>query len=313
MSVARTADLLAEATRASHAVAAFNVVTLEHAEAICQGAADSGHPVILQLSHNSIRFHDGFGPLASACSSLARGTGVPVALHLDHLETLEILPEAAGLGFSSVMVDTSGRSDESALAATREAVSQAHRHGLWAEAELGHVGGKPGDPHAAGARTDPDLASPFVEATRVDGLAVAVGSTHGVTDRSSVLDVELVARLRGTLRVPLVLHGSSGVPDGDLRKAVEAGIVKVNIGTALNVAYTTALRRHLEADADVVDPRRALQAAREAMVAVVADRIDILSSTTATTSDPATAQPWLHGSRASLPGSAEHPNTGARS
>ena len=158
--------------------------------------------------------------------------------------------------------------------ATREAADWAHAHGLWLEAELGKVGGKDGEPplsaHAPGARTDPREAREFVDATGVDALAVAVGSSHAMTDRSAVLDHDLIARLRDAVGVPLVLHGSSGVPDEGWRAPVRAGLVKVNIGTILNVSWTGAVRAVLDADPAVVDPRTYLRSARAAVADVVA-------------------------------------------
>ena len=146
------------------------------------------------------------------------------------------------------MFDASRLDYDANVAATARAARWAHEHDLWIEAELGEIGGKDGA-HAPGVRTDPDDAAAFVEATGVDALAVAVGSSHAMVDRTAGLDLDLVATLAGRLAVPLVLHGSSGVPDAGLAAAVAAGIVKVNIGTILNVAFTTAVRERLAADA----------------------------------------------------------------
>jgi fructose-bisphosphate aldolase class II len=151
---------------------------------------------------------------------------------------------------------------------------------LWVEAELGYVGGKPDEPqsaHAPGVRTDPDEAERFVRATGVDALAVAVGSSHAMTSRSAELDLSLIEKLRARLPVPLVLHGSSGVPDGELRAAVAAGIAKVNIGTAVNLAMTDAIRQTLALDAALVDPRSYLAVAREQIAAAVSDLLAVVS------------------------------------
>jgi fructose-bisphosphate aldolase class II len=129
--------------------------------------------------------------------------------------------------------------------------------------------------HAESVRTDPDEATEFVAATGVDAIAVAVGSTHAMTTRSASLDLELIARLRDALPVPLVLHGSSGVPDDELIAATSAGITKINIGTALNVAFTSAVRAHLAED-ESVDPRRYLSAARDAATAEVERLLSVL-------------------------------------
>jgi fructose-bisphosphate aldolase class II len=145
----------------------------------------------------------------------------------------------------------------------------AHGAGLWVEAELGAIGGK-GGAHTPGVRTDPDEARAFVAATGVDGLAVAVGSAHAMTSATARLDLGLVGRLTAAVPVPLVLHGSSGVPAATLRAAVAAGIRKVNVGTALNVALTAQVRTALGGDGALTDPRTYLARGREAVAEVVA-------------------------------------------
>ncbi|HZE47974.1 MAG TPA: class II fructose-bisphosphate aldolase, partial [Jatrophihabitantaceae bacterium] len=142
--------------------------------------------------------------------------------------------------------------------------------GVWVEAELGEVGGKDGV-HAPGARTDPSEALAYVRATGVDALAVAVGSSHAMLTRDAALDFDLIAALRAALPVPLVLHGSSGVPDDGLRQAVERGIVKVNIGTQLNKVFSAAVRAN-----EAVDPRKYLGAARTAVADEVARLLTLL-------------------------------------
>jgi fructose-bisphosphate aldolase class II len=248
-------------------VAAFNVITLEHAEAIVAGAEAADRPVILQLSENAVRFHGGaLAPIAAAMAAVAQGAAVPTALHLDHVEDPALLRAAATAGFSSVMFDASCAGDEDNVAATHDAATWAHGNGLWLEGELGAVGGKDGV-HEPGPGTDPDAARAYVARTGVDTLAVAVGSSHKMTERSARLDHERIAALRDAVDVPLVLHGSSGVPEDELARAVAAGICKVNVGTLLNVAMTGAVREALAADPALVDPRPYLAAGRDAMAA----------------------------------------------
>lgn len=264
-------------------VGAFNVITIEHAEAIVTGAEAAGRPVILQISENAVRFHGGrLAPIAAAARAVAEASTVDVALHLDHVVSPALLRQAPEHGFGSVMVDASRLPFARNVETTRDAAAFAHRHGLWVEAELGAVGGKDGepplDPHAPGARTDPAEAAAYVKETGVDALAVAVGSTHAMTTRDAALDHALIAALRAAVPVPLVLHGSSGVPDDELRRAVAGGIAKVNIGTALNIAFTGAVREFLAGDATTVDPRRYLAPARDAMAAAVTHFCRLLAS-----------------------------------
>ncbi len=274
MTVASTASLLVAATERQRAVPAFNVVTLEHAEAIVEGATRAGAGVILQVSQNAISFHDGqLRPLLAACRELADAAKVPVALHLDHIDDPALVDQAITLasraGLTSIMFDASRLTYAANVATTAEVTSRAHAVGLWVEAELGEVGGKDGA-HAPGVRTDPEEAAAFVAATGVDALAVAVGSSHAMTTRSASIDLELLSRLAHAVPVPLVLHGSSGVPDAQLAMAVAAGIRKVNVGTALNVAGTAAVRAALAASPEAVDPRPMTRASRDAMAEVVA-------------------------------------------
>jgi fructose-bisphosphate aldolase class II len=275
MPLAHTRELVDEARRDSGAVPAFNVITLEHAEAIAAGAERAGRPAILQISENAVRFHHGrLLPLARAVLAVAELSTARLSVHLDHVEDVELLRQSADAGVSSAMFDASKLEYAANLAATRAAADWAHDHGLWAEAELGEVGGKDGA-HAPGVRTDPREAADFVAQTGVDGLAVAVGSSHAMTTRVAQLDLDLVRALRKSVPVPLVLHGSSGVADEDLRRAVRAGITKVNVGTILNVAFTGAVRERL-GDPSVVDPRKYLTPAREAVSDTVASILGVL-------------------------------------
>jgi fructose-bisphosphate aldolase class II len=287
-------EIVADARRRGVGVGAFNVITVEHAEAIVTGAEAAGRAVVLQISENAVRFHHGrLAPIAAAARAVAELAAVPVALHLDHVQSDELFDQAAANGFGSAMYDAARLDYAANVAATAAAVRRGHASGLWVESELGEVGGKdgahrpgvptahrPGVPtaHRPGVRTDPAEAAAFVAATGVDALAVAVGSVHAMTSRDARLDHALIARLRAAVTVPLVLHGSSGVPDDELRSAVRGGLVKINIGTALNVAFTGAIRQAIEADAALVDPRSYLHIARHDMAEIVADALRVLTS-----------------------------------
>lgn len=275
MSLARTGELVAAARDAGWGVGAFNVITIEHAEGIVEGAQLAGAPAILQISQNAVTYHRGkVEPLAAACALIAAAAAVPIALHLNHVNDRDLLHRAADAGFSSVMYDASSLPYADNVAATRSAAVWAHEHGLWLEAELGEVGGKDGV-HSPVARTKPDEAAVYATATSVDALAVAVGSSHAMTAKSARLDIPLIRELRAAVPVPLVLHGSSGVLDEELRQGVAAGLTKINIGTQLNVAFTRAVREALT-DAAVTDPRRYLRPAADSVTRTVADIITSL-------------------------------------
>lgn len=268
-----TAELVSKARADGVGIPAFNGITLEHGEAIVAAAEQTATPVILALSHNAVRFHGAIEPITAGYRILAEQASVPIGLHLDHVEDLALVEAALDLGFGSVMYDAATSAYDDNVAATRRARDLVHGHGLWLEAELGEIGGKDGA-HAPHVRTSPDDAARFVADTAVDALAVAVGSSHAMTSATAALDLDLVSRLRDAVPVPLVLHGSSGVPDAGIAAAVRAGLVKINVGTQLNIAYTDAVRAGLGAKPD---PRPYLRSAREAMTAVVARLIDVVT------------------------------------
>ncbi|XUL92952.1 class II fructose-bisphosphate aldolase [Streptomyces galilaeus] len=281
MPLVTTGELVIRAAESRSAVAAFNIITLEHIEAVIAGAESADVPVVLQVSENAVKFRHGrLLPLARAAVAAAERAAVPVALHLDHVQSDDLLRQAPGAGFSSVMYDAARLPYADNLAATRAAADWAHAQGLWIEAELGEVGGKNGeqplDAHAPGARTDPAQARAFVADSGVDALAVAIGSSHAMTTRTATLDHDLLKRLTAALDVPLVLHGSSGVPDDELIAAVTGGITKVNVGTALNLAMTGAIRAYLAEHPEAVDSRKYLSVGREAMAGAVARIIGVL-------------------------------------
>ena len=268
-------DILAAARGAGGAVGAFNVIQIEHAEAIVAGAEQAGLPVILQISENTAKFHRGLAPIGLASLAIARSASVPVVVHLDHAEREGLIDEAVELGFPSVMFDAATLPYDENVARTAEVVRRCSAQGVAVEAELGEVGGKDGA-HAPGVRTDPAQAAEFVAATGVDSLAVAVGTSHAMSDRSAKVDVELVGSLSRAVPVPLVLHGSSGVDDAGLAATVRAGIAKVNIATRLNQIMTGVVRGVLAGDPRVTDPRKYLGPARDAIADEVAMLLRLL-------------------------------------
>nr|WP_238992318.1 class II fructose-bisphosphate aldolase [Jiangella ureilytica] len=268
-------ELYGRAVARGGGIGAFNVILLEHAEGLVTGAERAAAPVVLQISQNCVRYHGALEPIAVGTLAVARAAAVPVVVHLDHAEDAALVHEAVELGVTSVMFDASTLDYADNVAATRAVVDHCHARGVAVEAELGEVGGKDGV-HAPGARTDPAEAVAFVEATGVDSLAVAVGTSHAMRTRDAVVDHDLVAALRAAVPVPLVLHGSSGVPDEELTKAVAAGMTKVNIATHLNAVFTGAVRGRLDGDAALVDPRRYVSAGREALAAETARLLDVL-------------------------------------
>ena len=278
MTLVNLADVLADASRSSRGVGAFNVIQIEHAEALVAAAEETGLPVVLQISENAARDHGALAPIALATKAIAQESSALCVLHLDHAESEALVDEAVLLGFTSVMFDGSKLDDATNRSTTRAVVQRCHDAGVSVEAELGEIGGKDGV-HAPGVRTDPAEAAAFAADTGVDALAVAVGSSHAMTSRTATLDLGLIARIHDLVPVPLVLHGSSGVADDSLVAAVRSGMTKVNIATHLNSAFTAAVRDYLAQHPSVVDTRKYLAAGREAVHTETARLLRLLAGT----------------------------------
>lgn len=277
MPLVPTSSIVDAAREARAGAAAFNVIHLETAEALVTAAERTGIPLILQISENCIRYHGSLLPITRATLALAEGSTARIAVHLDHITDADLVRQGITAGVGSVMVDASALPYEENVATTADLAAWCHERDAYVEAELGEVGGKDGV-HAPGVRTDPDEALAFVRATGVDALAVAVGSSHAMHERTAVLDKDLITALHTALPVPLVLHGSSGVPDDELRRAIAAGMTKINISTHLVSVFTHSIRRTLGADPSLVDSRKYVKPAREAVAEEAARLLDVLGT-----------------------------------
>lgn len=277
MALTPTRELMDTAVAGEFGQGAFNVLHLETIEGLIAGAELAQAPLILQISENCVAFHGGLLPIAQATLAAAEAASVPIAVHLDHAEDENLALRAVDLGFGSIMFDGAKLPYELNVAATRRVADYAHAHGVYVEAELGEVGGKDGA-HAPGVLTDPVEAAEFVAATDVDALAVAVGSSHAMTERSAALNLARIAALKESLSVPLVLHGSSGVPDEALLRGIQAGMRKINVSTHLNGFFTRAVREYLSQNPEVVDSRKYLAAGRSALVPEVARLLNLFRS-----------------------------------
>ncbi|ALO67653.1 fructose-bisphosphate aldolase [Arthrobacter alpinus] len=279
MALSNTRDIMDLAAKAGTGQGAFNVIHLETIEGLIGGAEAAGRPVILQISENCAAYHGGLEPVALATLAAARKASVPVAVHLDHAEDEALAYQAVDLGFGSIMFDGAHFEYEQNVEVTARVAAYAHERGVYVEAELGKVGGKDGA-HAPGVLTDPTEAAAFVAATGVDALAVAVGSSHAMTERSAALNLSRIAELKAALEVPLVLHGSSGVSDENIVAAIAAGMTKINVSTHLNGFFTRAVRSYLDENPAVVDSRKYLGAGRAALIPEVARLLDLFAGAT---------------------------------
>lgn len=280
MSFVPASVLLRAAQDGGYAVGAFNFSNLEIMQAIFRAAEAERAPVILQVSQGAIRYA-GLEYLVAMAQVVARKASVPVALHLDHGTDLNLVYECINAGFSSVMFDGSKLPLAENIALTRQVVAASRRANVSVEAELGRIGGTEDDVSVTEQEaffTDPGEARYFVEQTGVDSLAVAIGTAHGHYRGEPKLDFERLTRISTLIPVPVVLHGSSGVPEGAIREAIRRGVRKVNIDTDIREAFIGTVRRMLGENPSESDPRKILGPAREAAEEVIRKKIRLFGS-----------------------------------
>jgi len=280
MNLVPMADILNKANEEGYAVGGFNINNMEFLQGIIEGAEEANSPLILATSEGAIRYI-GMEYVLGMVEAATKNTDIPVALHLDHGSSFEKAMECIRRGYSSVMIDGSKYPFEENIAMTKKVVEAAHSVGVSVEAELGKLGGTEDD-HTVEEReatfTNPDEAVEFVERTGIDALAVAIGTAHGVYKGEPNLDFERLEAINNKIDIPLVLHGASGVPDSDVRKAVSFGINKVNVNTAFQQAFTSKVKELFAEDPELYDPRKYCGPGREAIKERVKEKIDVLGS-----------------------------------
>jgi tagatose 1,6-diphosphate aldolase GatY/KbaY len=279
MPLAATKKMLEDARSGGYAVGAFNVENLEMVMAVVAAAEELCAPVILQTTPSTVRYSS-LRYLHAMAETAAQSVAVPVAVHLDHGESFNMAMQALRSGYTSVMIDGSHSVFEGNISLTRRVVEAAKPMGVTVEAELGRVGGKEdGTDGAIDSYTSPEQAAEFVGRTGVDSLAVAIGTAHGVYRGAPVLDVGRLSAIAALVKIPLVLHGASGIPEDALRDAISRGIAKVNFATELRMAYSRGVKSVLAKDPDVFDPKKYGKAGMAEVVKVVKEKICFCGST----------------------------------
>ncbi len=280
MSFVPVDDLLREAEAGGYGVGAFNCNNMEIVQAIVQAAEAEKSPVILQASQGAIKYA-GINFIVAMAREAACSVKVPVALHLDHGTGFDQIMWCIRSGFSSVMIDGSKLPLEENIALTKRVVECAYPLGLSVEAELGKIGGTEDDitvSEKEATFTDPEEAKYFVEKTQVGSLAVAIGTAHGQYKGEPKLDFDRLKKIRSLVKIPIVLHGSSGVPDEAISEAIELGVRKVNIDTNIREAFVEAARTVVANSPKEIDPRKILGPAREAAVEIIREKIRLFGS-----------------------------------
>lgn len=275
-----TKEMLLDAQKNHYAVGAFNVENLEFVMAVLAAAEETKSPVIMQTTPGTIKTA-GLDYFYGMVAAAAARTDVPVALHLDHGDGYDRCMQAFRTGYTSVMIDGSHESFEDNIALTASVARAGAAMGVPVEAELGKVGGKEDDgPAVEGENpyTDPEEAREFVERTGCTSLAIGVGTAHGVYTETPHIEQEVVKAIRAAVDVPLVLHGTSGVPDEQVAEAVKNGICKVNYATELRQAYTKGYMAFMAENPGVFDPKRPAKQGMAEITNIVKVRMENLGS-----------------------------------
>ncbi|WP_226036274.1 class II fructose-bisphosphate aldolase [Aquibacillus saliphilus] len=261
-------EMLETAKANSYAVGQFNLNNLEYVQAILQAAEEEKSPVILGVSEGAGKYMGGFNVVVAMVKSLmdSYGTTVPVAIHLDHGSSFEACSKAIHAGFTSVMIDASHGPFDENVATTSKVVELAHIHGVSVEAELGVVGGQEDDVIADGViYADPKECQELVERTGIDCLAPALGSVHGPYKGEPNLGFKEMEEIGSAASVPLVLHGGTGIPTADIKRAISYGTSKINVNTENQIQQAKKVREVLAAQPDQIDPRKYLGPSRDAI------------------------------------------------
>ncbi|MDD3362951.1 MAG: tagatose-bisphosphate aldolase subunit GatY [Hespellia sp.] len=279
MPLVTTKQLLLDAQAGQYAVGAFNVENMEMIQAVVAAAEELRSPVIMQTTPSTVQYADLAYFYANAKVAAERAT-VPVVMHLDHGSSFELAMKALRTGYTSIMIDGSHDSFEENIAVTKAVVEACHPSDVPVEAELGKVGGKEDDLDGGegGGYTVPSEAVEFVHRTGIDSLAVAIGTAHGVYKGIPKLDVERLSEIREVVSIPLVLHGTSGVPDEAVKECVKRGICKVNYATDLRIAFSKGVNEVLAKNPDTIDPKKYNACGRERVKEYVMSKMQVVGS-----------------------------------
>lgn len=270
--------MLKEARDNGKCIAHFNINNLEWTKYILEKCNELQKPVILGVSEGAIKYMGGYNVVSHLVYSLVKdlNISIDVCLHLDHGSSVESCKKAIDSGFSSVMIDASKYSLEENINITKEVVEYAHSKNITVEAEVGHIGGVE-DGIASGVLVASlEDCIKFVKETKVDMLAPAIGSVHGVYKGEPKLDFELLTSLKNNINIPLVLHGGSGIPEDKIIKAIKLGISKININTELQQAWHEGVLNFVENKKEVYDPRKIISSGEENLKNIVEYKLSLM-------------------------------------
>ncbi|MBN6205869.1 class II fructose-1,6-bisphosphate aldolase [Ralstonia pickettii] len=280
MALVSMKEMLEKGKENGYAIGQFNLNNLEYAQAILQAAEEEKSPVILGVSEGAAKYMGGYKVVVAMVKALMEtyGTTVPVAIHLDHGSSFKACAEAIHAGFTSVMIDASHSPIEENIKTTKQVVELAHIHGVSVEAEVGTVGGEEDGVIGGIMYADPNECKQLVQETNVDCLAPALGSVHGPYQGEPNLGFKEMEEILNLVQIPLVLHGGTGIPTADIKKAISLGTAKINVNTENQIAQAQAVREVLDAKPELYDPRKYLGPGTEAIKATVKSKMQEFGS-----------------------------------
>ena len=279
MPLVTTKQMLLDAQKGNYAVGAFNVENMEMVMAVMEAAEELKSPVIMQTTPSTVKYA-GLDFFLANVKAAAERASVPVAMHLDHGSSFELAMQAYRTGYTSIMIDGSHGSFEENIAVSKAVADACTPSGIPVEAELGKVGGKEDDLDGGDDNpyTDPDQAVEFVKRTGITSLAVAIGTAHGVYKGEPKLDLDRLSEIREVVDIPLVLHGTSGVPDETVTECVNRGICKVNYATDLRIAFTKGVSEVFSENPDVIEPKKYNACGKERVKEYVMSKMKVCKS-----------------------------------
>lgn len=274
-------DMLNKAKDEHYAVGQFNINNLEWTQAVLTAAQENNSPIILGVSEGAGKYMGGPEVVVAMVNALLENMDitVPVALHLDHGSSYETCKRAIDAGYTSVMIDGSHSPIDENIALSKKVVEYAHERGVSVEGEVGTVGGEEDGVIGGIQYADLDECVRLVNEAGVDALAAALGSVHGTYDGEPVLGFDEMEAISEATGAPLVLHGGSGIPEYQIKKAIERGHAKINVNTELQQQFTKATRELLDENKSVYDPRKVLKPGVEAIIQTTKETMDIFGST----------------------------------
>lgn len=270
-------EMLQNAKKGKYAIPQFNINNLEWTKYILEECQKNNVPVILGVSEGAAKYMGGFNVVYGLVNGLIKDLGITinVCLHLDHGSSFEVCKSAIDAGFTSVMIDASKYEIDENIKITKQVVDYAHEKGISVEAEVGHIGGNEDGISSEIYHATLEDCIKLKENTNIDSIAPALGSVHGLYKGLPNLNFERMKLINKTLDIPLVLHGGTGIPNNDIKTAIECGISKININTELQVAWHTSLVDFIKSNENIYDPRKVIGSGQDSMKCVISDKIKL--------------------------------------